>query len=113
MNVELIKRILFTLLLLVLYRVGTLVVAPGLPAEDMYRMFVDADLNYGETFRRFTIFGAGITPYAGMTALVLILAAISKKLRSLLVGEPAQLYRLERIIIIITVVMLIVSAFRH
>src|SRR4030043_2441348 len=90
MNRNIINRILVTMMLLIVYRVGTLIIAPGLPAGSLYPMFIDANYNPYDSIRRFTLLGFGISPYIGMTALLLFISVFSEKARSLLMGESPR-----------------------
>src|SRR5215470_11626389 len=65
------KRVLFTLALLMVYRIGAHIPTPGINVAEVARIFNQAqgsalgifDLFSGGTFRRMTIFAVGIMPY--------------------------------------------------
>src|SRR5690242_3074560 len=65
------NRILFTLALLAVYRIGAYIPTPGINVAEVERLFSAAqgsalglfDLFSGGTFRRMTIFALGIMPY--------------------------------------------------
>jgi preprotein translocase subunit SecY len=65
------NRVLFTLALLAVYRVGAYIPTPGINVAELTRIFDQAqgsalgifDLFSGGTFRRMTIFALGIMPY--------------------------------------------------
>src|SRR3979409_97949 len=65
------KRVLFTLALLAVYRIGAHIPTPGINATVLEQMFTQSagsmlgifDLFSGGNFRKLTIFALGIMPY--------------------------------------------------
>jgi preprotein translocase subunit SecY len=78
---ELRKRILFTLSMLAVYRLGVFVSTPGVDVEALRRMFEQGaatlfgfvNLFSGGALEHFSIFTLGITPYISMSIIVQIL----------------------------------------
>jgi preprotein translocase subunit SecY len=68
---ELRKRLLFTLVLLAIYRLGVHVSVPGVNAENLAAalrrggggLFDVIDLFSGGAFKKFSVFALGIAPY--------------------------------------------------
>jgi preprotein translocase subunit SecY len=81
---ELKRRILFTALILVVYRVGGHVPVPGVNAQALLEYFQSAqrgllglyDLFAGGAFRRATVFALGIMPYISASIIIQLLGAI-------------------------------------
>jgi preprotein translocase subunit SecY len=81
---ELRKRILFTLLILGLERIGTLVVTPGIDTtvlEEGFRqlqgtLFGLYDLFAGGAFSRAAVFGLGIMPYISASIIIQLLGSV-------------------------------------
>jgi preprotein translocase subunit SecY len=88
---ELRKRIIITLLLLIVYRIGTHVPTPGINSEALSQFFARQsgsmlglfDMFTGGALSRLTVFGLGIMPY--------ISAAIIMELLSVVVPHLAEL----------------------
>jgi preprotein translocase subunit SecY len=78
------KRILFTLLLLAVYRVGAVIPTPGINSEVLMRFFEEnrgtvfgfMDLFSGGNLSRFTIFALGITPYITASIILQLLTVV-------------------------------------
>jgi preprotein translocase subunit SecY len=78
------KRILFTLVLLAVYRVGAVIPTPGINTEILTRFFEQnrgtvfgfMDLFSGGNLRRFTIFALGITPYITASIILQLLTVV-------------------------------------
>jgi preprotein translocase subunit SecY len=78
------KRILFTLGLLAVYRVGAVIPTPGINYEVLERFFEQnrgtvfgfLDLFSGGNLRRFTIFALGITPYITASIILQLLTVV-------------------------------------
>ncbi len=81
---ELKRRILFTALILVVYRIGGHVPVPGVNAQALLEYFQQAqrgllglyDLFAGGAFRRATVFALGIMPYISASIIIQLLGAI-------------------------------------
>jgi preprotein translocase subunit SecY len=85
------KRVLFTLALLAVYRIGGHVPTPGVNAlrlEDFFAqnqgsLFGFIDLFSGGTFRRFTVFALGIMPYITASIILQLLTVVIPTLEKL------------------------------
>jgi len=86
------KRILFTLLMLVIYRVGAHIPIPGIDVEALSSYFDQAqtsgmldffDLFSGGAFKRFTIFALGIMPYISASIIIDLLKVVFPALERL------------------------------
>jgi len=81
---ELKKRIIFTALLLVVYRVGAHVPTPGIDAHALASFFNQVggtllgffDLFSGGALRRLSIFALGIMPYISASIILQLLAVV-------------------------------------
>src|ERR1700690_1834314 len=86
------KRVLFTLALLAIYRLGGHIPTPGIDANKLDSFFRTAgagtvfgfmDLFSGGMFRRLTIFALGIMPYITASIILQLLAAVIPALEKL------------------------------
>jgi len=81
---ELKRRILFTLAIFVVYRIGGHVPIPGINSDALGEFFEEAqrtlfglyDMFVGGAFRRATIFGLGIMPYISASIIIQLLGAV-------------------------------------
>jgi len=81
---ELRKRILYTCLLLIVYRIGSHVPTPGIDAQALTALFSQAagtlfgflDLFSGGAFRRLSVFALGIMPYINASIIMQLLAVV-------------------------------------
>jgi preprotein translocase subunit SecY len=81
---ELRRRILFTLLLLAVYRIGSQIVTPGINIEAMQEIFERAkdtifgfiDMFSGQNLGRMTIFALGIMPYISASIILQLLQVV-------------------------------------
>jgi preprotein translocase subunit SecY len=88
---ELRKRILFTLMLLAIYRLGVFVSTPGINIQQLQNLFGSADgtlfglvnLFSGGALENFSIFTLGITPYISMSIIVQVLTPTVPTLQAL------------------------------
>ncbi|MBI2081467.1 MAG: preprotein translocase subunit SecY, partial [candidate division NC10 bacterium] len=79
---ELRKRVIFTCLLLIVYRLGSHVPTPGIDAEALTALFDQVggtlfgflDLFSGGALRRLSVFALGIVPYIGASIVLQLLA---------------------------------------
>ncbi len=86
--VELRKKILFTLLILVIYRIGAHIPIPGINIDALESFFSQAskgaggglldffDLFAGGAFKRFTVFALGIMPYISASIIFQLLTVV-------------------------------------
>src|SRR5437773_4817396 len=78
------RRILFTLALLAVYRIGNVISTPGINYEVLERFFEQhqgtvfgfLDLFSGGNLRKFTIFALGITPYITASIILQLLTVV-------------------------------------
>jgi preprotein translocase subunit SecY len=86
------KRILFTLIMLVIYRIGAHIPIPGINVDALASYFTQAqssgmldffDLFSGGAFKRFTIFALGIMPYISSSIIIDLLKVVFPALERL------------------------------
>src|SRR5215471_4052119 len=85
------KRVLFTLGLLAVYRLGAFIPTPGVDTNRLNQFFQQnsgtlfgfIDLFSGGTFRRFTIFALGIMPYITASIILQLLTVVVPTLEKL------------------------------
>ncbi|WP_005038067.1 preprotein translocase subunit SecY [Holophaga foetida] len=89
-NPELRKRLLFTLVLLLVYRLGVHVSVPGVNAEALAKNIGKAgdllnvvDLFSGGAFKKFSVFALGITPYITASIVLQLLGAVVPSIENL------------------------------
>lgn len=90
-NPELRKRLLFTLAMLVIYRLGVHVSVPGVNAENLVlalkqgggQLFDVVDLFSGGAFKKFSVFALGITPYITASIVLQLMGAVVPQLEQL------------------------------
>src|SRR3954469_15348892 len=78
------KRILFTLLMLAIYRLGAFIPTPGIDvhrlesyfAQNQGTLFGFIDMFSGGMFRRLTIFALGIMPYITASIILQLLTVV-------------------------------------
>src|SRR6201993_4770530 len=78
------KRVLFTLALLAVYRIGAHIPTPGINSELLNQIFAQAqgtalgifDLFSGGNFRRLTIFALGIMPYITSSIILQLMTVV-------------------------------------
>ncbi len=88
---DLTKRILFTLGMLAVYRLGVFVSTPGVDVEQLRKMFEAAsgtlfglvNLFSGGAIERFSIFTLGITPYISVSIMIQLLTPMIPALEAL------------------------------
>ncbi|MDJ0824437.1 MAG: preprotein translocase subunit SecY [Rhodobacter sp.] len=88
---ELRQRILFTIGLLIVYRIGTYIPVPGIDAQELRAFFDQAAAGLGGVLNMFTggaisrmgIFALGIMPYISASIIVQLLAAMYPPLQQL------------------------------
>lgn len=89
---ELRKRVLFTLFILIVYRIGAHIPVPGINVESLKTYFHEAessgildffDLFAGGALKRFTIFALGIMPYISSSIIVDLLKVVFPTLEKL------------------------------
>ncbi|MFT3745859.1 MAG: preprotein translocase subunit SecY [Pyrinomonadaceae bacterium] len=88
---ELRKRILFTLGLLAVYRLGAHVQAPGINGAQLERVWADVagtllgvlDLFSGGNFRTISVFALGVTPYITASIIMQLLPVLSPAMKKI------------------------------
>lgn len=88
---ELRKRILFTLGMLLLYRVGAHITAPGINSQQLERVWNDVgytllgvlDLFSGGNFRTISIFALGVTPYITASIILQLMTVVYPALKKI------------------------------
>ncbi len=88
---ELRRRVLFTLMMLVIVRIGAYIPVPGVNAIALERLFAQTaggilgflDLFVGGAMRRFTLFALGIMPYISASIILTLLTAVVPALERL------------------------------
>lgn len=88
---ELKSRVLFTLAMLVVYRLGAHIPVPGIDASVLAEIFKQAqgtmlgmfDMFSGGALRRLTIFALGIMPYISAAIILQLMTVVSPKLEQL------------------------------
>src|SRR5258706_16426017 len=88
---ELRTRILFTLGLLAVYRLGAHVTAPGINSAQLERVWADVagtllgvlDLFSGGNFRTISVFALGVTPYITASIILQLMTVVSPQLKKL------------------------------
>lgn len=94
---ELKRRILFTLMMLVIYRLGTYIPAPGVDPEVLAQIFskhAGGILGIFDTFTggalgRMSVFALNIMPYISASIIVQLMSAVSPKLEALKKEGPS------------------------
>ena len=82
-NKDLRKKIIFTCLMLVIFRIGANIPVPGIDREYLSQVFENGSMGLidifnlfsGGSFQNFTIFALGVTPYITATIIVQLLGA--------------------------------------
>ena len=89
-NPELRKRLLFTLMMLVIYRIGVHVSVPGVNTEALVKNLGKAsdflsvvDLFSGGALKKFSVFALGITPYITASIVLQLMGAVVPTLENL------------------------------
>ena len=88
---ELRKRILFTLGLLAVYRLGAHVTAPGINKVQLERVWQDVsgtllgvlDLFSGGNFRTISVFALGVTPYITASIILQLMTVLSPQVKKI------------------------------
>src|SRR6266496_2815032 len=88
---ELRKRILFTLGLLAVYRLGAHITAPGINSAQLERVWGEVagtllgvlDLFSGGNFRTISVFALGVTPYITASIILQLMTVVSPQLKKL------------------------------
>ena len=106
------KKILFTFLILVLYRIGTVIPVPFVEANNFASTFSGTILDYMDTLSggslgAMTLFALGVQPYINASIIIQLLAVVFPKLGELAKNDKKVMGYVTRIS---TVVLAIVTA---
>ena len=106
------KKILFTFLILVLYRVGTVIPVPFVEANNFASTFSGTILDYMDTLSggslgAMTLFALGVQPYINASIIIQLLAVVFPKLGDLAKNDKKVMGYVTRIS---TVVLAIITA---
>ena len=99
---EIRKKMLFTLLLIVVYRLGSFIPIPGVNTEllksavSQYDILGFLDLLTGSSFSQFTIFAMGISPYINASIIIQLLTIAIPSLERLSKEEDGKI-KIEKI----------------
>ena len=109
---ELRKKILFTLLILLLYRIGTVIPVPFVEANAFVGEFdgtilAQMDLLSGGSLSTATIFALGVSPYINASIIIQLLAVVFPRLGELAKNDKEKMNLITRIT---TVILAIVTA---
>ncbi len=88
---ELRKRVIFTFVMLIIYRVGVFVPTPGIDADRLARLFEQASATLfgmvnmfsGGALENFSVFALGIMPYITMSIIIQLLTSVVPRLEEL------------------------------
>lgn len=114
------KRILFTIAVLIVYRIGAHIPIPGINVEALKTYFVEAqssgfmdffDLFSGGALKRFTVFALGIMPYISSSIIIDLLKIVFPYLESLSKEGPEGQKKLNQYIKYGTVLLCAIQAF--
>ena len=106
------KKILFTFLILVLYRIGTVIPVPFVEANNFASTFSGTILDYMDTLSggslgAMTLFALGVQPYINASIIIQLLAVVFPKLGDLAKNDKKTMGYVTRIA---TVVLAIITA---
>jgi preprotein translocase subunit SecY len=123
---ELRNKILFTLGMLVVYRIGFYIPIPGVDQTELVKFFQQAGessamnriasyvaIFSGGTFQRSTIFGLGIMPYISASIIFQLVAAVSPQLKKLQEEGPTGRQKITEWTRYATVFLCIFQAFAY
>lgn len=114
------RRIIFTILVLVVYRIGAHIPIPGINVDALSKYFEEAqssgfmdffDLFSGGALKRFTIFALGIMPYISSSIIVDLLKVVFPYLESLSKEGPEGQKKLNQYVKYGTVLLCAIQAF--
>ena len=106
------SKILFTLLILLLYRVGTVIPVPFVEANDFASTFSGTILDYmnvlsGGSLGAMTLFALGVQPYINASIIIQLLSVVFPKLAELAKDDKKKMSLITRIV---TVVLALITA---
>ena len=106
------SKILFTLLILLLYRVGTVIPVPFVEANDFASTLNGTILQYmdvlsGGSLSAMTLFALGVQPYINASIIIQLLAVVFPKLGEIAKNDKKKMNFITRIV---TIVLAVVTA---
>ena len=106
------SKILFTLFILLLYRIGTVVPVPFVDANNFESQFQGTILDYlnilsGGSLGTATLFALGVSPYINSSIIIQLLAVVFPKLGELAKNDKKKMTFITRIV---TVVLALITA---
>ena len=106
------SKLLFTFLILVLYRIGTVIPVPFVDAHDFAGSFSGTILDYlnllsGGSLGQATLFALGVSPYINSSIIIQLLAVVFPKLGELSKTDKKKMGLITRIT---TVVLAVITA---
>ena len=109
---EIRSKILFTLFILLLYRIGTVIPVPFVEAQGFADNFGGTILDYmnvlsGGSFGTMTLFALGVQPYINASIIIQLLAVVFPKLGELGKNDKKKMNFITRIV---TVVLAVITA---
>ena len=109
---EIRSKILFTLFILLLYRVGTVIPVPFVEANDFAQSLSGTILDYmntlsGGSLGAMTLFALGVQPYINASIIIQLLAVVFPALGELAKNDKKKMNFITRIV---TVVLAVVTA---
>ena len=109
---EIRSKILFTLFILLLYRVGTVIPVPFVEANDFAASLSGTILDYmnvlsGGSLGALTLFALGVQPYINASIIIQLLAVVFPKLAELSKNDKKKMNFITRIV---TVVLAVITA---
>ena len=113
------RRIIITILLLTVYRLGCYIPSPGIDGQALSRFFENfpntlfrlADLFAGGALRNATIFALGIMPYISVSIILELLAAVVPYFENLARGGAEGRRKLTQLTRIGTVILCLFQSF--
>ena len=109
---EIRSKLLFTLFILLIYRVGTVVPVPFVEANDFAASLDGTILQYmdvlsGGSLGAMTLFALGVQPYINASIIIQLLAVVFPKLGELAKNDKKKMNFITRIV---TVILAVVTA---
>ncbi len=110
---ELRNKILFTLLILLLYRIGTVIPVPFVSANKFSgevfsgTILAQMDILSGGSLSTFTIFALGVSPYINASIIIQLLAVVFPKLGEIAKNDKKKMNFITRIV---TMILAVVTA---
>ena len=106
------SKILFTLFILVLYRIGTVIPVPFVDSSSFNSQFQGTILNYMDTLSggalaNATVFALGVSPYINASIIIQLLAVVFPRLGEIAKEDKEKMNFITRVV---TVILAVVTA---